>query len=594
MGTSARPAQPRASEAAPASFGLAPGAGEASFHALADSIDQMIWSTRPDGYHDYYNRRWYDYTGVEEGTTDGEAWNAMFHPEDRERAWTVWRHSLATGESYHIEYRLRHRSGEYRWVLGRAQPVRDASGAVVRWYGTCTDIHELKLAQDAARHAQERYRLAFRATKDAIWDCDLATDELDWNEALQTAYGYDPDTIRVTGAWWLDHIHPDDQARVDASARAAIAGTGSDWTEEYRFRRADGSYAEVLDRATVIRDGHGRAVRMIGAMLDLTERKQTEKQLRESEARQRAITEATPECIKIVAAGGRLVHMNPAGLGMIEAPDLDAVLGADTFSLIAPEDRDEWRRRHARVIAGESLSWEYDVVGLHGTRRRMETHAVPLTLPDGSVAQLGVTRDVSERKRAEEHQRLLINELNHRVKNTLAIVQGIAQQSFKGDNAAPAARQAFEGRLAALSAAHNVLTDRSWAPVSIVQIVEDAVEPYRGHAGGFDISGPPVTIPPKAAVSLALTVHELSTNAVKYGALSSPTGRVSVRWSAEEGRLRLVWRESGGPKVVPPARRGFGTRMIERGLAAELDGTAAIEFREDGVVCTVEAPLPEA
>ena len=594
MGTSARPAQPRASEAAPASFGLVPGAGEASFHALADSIDQMIWSTRPDGYHDYYNRRWYDYTGVEEGSTDGEAWNAMFHPADRERAWTVWRHSLATGESYHIEYRLRHRSGEYRWVLGRAQPVRNASGAIARWYGTCTDIHELKLAQDAARRAQERYRLAFRATKDAIWDCDLTTDELDWNEALQTAYGYDPDTVRVTAAWWLDHIHPDDQARVDASARAAIAGSGSDWTEEYRFRRADGSYAEVLDRAALIRDEQGRAMRMIGAMLDLTDRKLAEKQLRESEARQRAITEATPECIKIVAADGRLVHMNPAGLRMIDAPDLDSVVGADVFALVAPEDRDEWRRLHARVIAGESLSWEFDVVGLHGNRRRMETHAVPLGLPDGSVAQLGVTRDVSERKRAEEHQRLLINELNHRVKNTLAIVQGIAQQSFKGDSAAPAARRAFEGRLAALSAAHNVLTDRSWAPVSIVQIVEDAVAPYRGHAGGFEIDGPPVTIPPKAAVSLALTVHELSTNAVKYGALSSSSGRVSVRWSAEDGRLRLVWRESGGPAVQAPARRGFGTRMIERGLAAELDGTATIEFREDGVVCTVEAPLPAA
>jgi two-component sensor histidine kinase len=179
------------------------------------------------------------------------------------------------------------------------------------------------------------------------------------------------------------------------------------------------------------------------------------------------------------------------------------------------------------------------------------------------------------------------------VKNTLAIVQGIAQQSFKGDNVAPEARRAFEGRLAALSAAHNVLTDRSWAPVSIAQIVEDAVAPYRGHAGGFDIDGPSVPIPPKAAVSLALTVHELTTNAVKYGALSAPAGRVSIGWSVEHGRLRFTWRESGGPPVSAPAKRGFGTRMIERGLAAELDGTATIEFAEGGVVCTVDAPLPD-
>lgn len=453
--------------AAGPSFGLAPGAGEDSFQALADSIDQMIWSTRPDGHHDYYNRRWYEFTGVPEGSTDGERWNAMFHPDDRERAWAVWRHSLATGDPYHIEYRLRHSSGDYRWVLGRARPVRDASGAIRRWYGSCTDVHELRLAQDKARRAEERYRLAFRATKDAIWDCDLLTDELDWNEALQTAYGYDPETVRVTAAWWLDHIHPDDRARVDATARGAIAGDAADWTEEYRFRRADLSYAEVLDRAAIIRGESGQAVRMIGAMLDL-----------------------------------------------------------------------------------------------------------------------------SDRKHAERHQRLLLNELNHRVKNILAIVQSIAQQSFKGDNAVPAARQAFDGRLAALSAAHNVLTDRSWAPVSILQIVEDAAAPYRGHAGGFRIDGPPVAIPAKAAVSLALIVHELITNAVKYGALSSPSGCVSISWTVLEERLSFVWRESGGPPVRMPSKRGFGTRMIERGLASELDGTAAIEFHEAGVVCTVEAPIP--
>jgi PAS domain S-box-containing protein len=112
--------------------------------ALIDSLPQMVWSTLPDGYHDYYNAQWYAFTGVPEGTTDGEGWNDMFHPDDQDRAWTRWRHSLATGEPYEIEYRLRHRSGDYRWVLGRALPVRDDAGTVVRWIGTCTDIHAQK------------------------------------------------------------------------------------------------------------------------------------------------------------------------------------------------------------------------------------------------------------------------------------------------------------------------------------------------------------------------------------------------------------------------------------------------------------------
>ncbi|WP_420470923.1 sensor histidine kinase [Brevundimonas sp. FT23042] len=117
---------------------------EARFRAIADSMPQMVWSTLPDGFHDYYNARWYEFTGVPEGSTDGEAWNDMFHPEDQDRAWARWRHSLETGDPYEIEYRLRHRSGVYRWTLGRAMPIRNEDGEIVRWFGTCTDIDDLK------------------------------------------------------------------------------------------------------------------------------------------------------------------------------------------------------------------------------------------------------------------------------------------------------------------------------------------------------------------------------------------------------------------------------------------------------------------
>ncbi|WP_052730161.1 hybrid sensor histidine kinase/response regulator [Sphingomonas sp. SRS2] len=130
-------------------------ASEAKFQAIADSIDHMVWSTLPDGYHDYYNQRWYDFTGVPPGSTDGEAWTAMFHPDDQPRAWTRWLHSLETGEPYHIEYRLKHRSGAYRWVLGRAQPMRDGDGAIVRWFGTCTDIQEIVEARDVLAQSRE-------------------------------------------------------------------------------------------------------------------------------------------------------------------------------------------------------------------------------------------------------------------------------------------------------------------------------------------------------------------------------------------------------------------------------------------------------
>jgi PAS domain S-box-containing protein len=123
-------------------------ASEGKFRGIANSIDQMVWSTRPDGFHDYYNDRWYEYTGVPHGSTDGEAWNDMFHPEDQDRAWGQWRHSLATGDLYRIEYRLRHNDGQYRWVLGSAQPVRDETGTITRWFGTCTDIQDIVDARE--------------------------------------------------------------------------------------------------------------------------------------------------------------------------------------------------------------------------------------------------------------------------------------------------------------------------------------------------------------------------------------------------------------------------------------------------------------
>lgn len=145
---------------------------EERFRAITNSIDQMIWSTTPDGYHDYYNQRWYDFTGVPSGSTDGEGWAGMFHPEDQDRAWSVWRHSLETGEPYHIEYRLRHRSGKYRWVLGRAQPVHNEDGAITRWFGSCTDIQEIVDAREVLARSREELEMEVRERTDRLMEAE--------------------------------------------------------------------------------------------------------------------------------------------------------------------------------------------------------------------------------------------------------------------------------------------------------------------------------------------------------------------------------------------------------------------------------------
>ncbi|MBU1376412.1 MAG: PAS domain S-box protein [Alphaproteobacteria bacterium] len=247
----------------------------------------------------------------------------------------------------------------------------------------------------------------------------------------------------------------------------------------------------------------------------------------------------------------------------------------------------------AAVAAGqETLAFHFGIRRQDGAVRWVEGAARFLYAPDGNANRMvGTNMDITERKLAEQHQRLLINELNHRVKNTLAIVQAMAWQSFRPSGMAKSAVEAFEGRLSALSAAHDVLTRQSWEAASIGSIVAGAVAPHHADDGRLTAEGPAIDLDPKTAVALGLAMHELATNAVKYGALSGPTGQVEVRWTVDGGRLRLTWRESGGPPVAPPSQRGFGARLLEQGLAEELRGSVRLEFRPEGVLCTVEASL---
>jgi two-component sensor histidine kinase len=207
----------------------------------------------------------------------------------------------------------------------------------------------------------------------------------------------------------------------------------------------------------------------------------------------------------------------------------------------------------------------------------------------------GCNIDITESKVAEERRDLLINELNHRVKNTLATVQSIASQTLRNACTMEEARSALEARLLAMSRAHDVLTRENWESADLKDIVREAMAPYRHERERrLHVQGPSVRVAPRMALAIAMALQELATNAVKYGALSNETGSVSIRWQVtgeDAPRLHLVWSEEGGPPVPAPRRRGFGTRLIERSLTSDLNGQAAIRFTREGVVCTVDASL---
>lgn len=230
---------------------------------------------------------------------------------------------------------------------------------------------------------------------------------------------------------------------------------------------------------------------------------------------------------------------------------------------------------------------------LRGRRRQYEARA---RLEDLHQGEERLTSALDKEKRAAEHQRLLIDELNHRVKNTLATVQSISAQTLRTADTKEDARDALERRLLALSRAHDVLTRESWDGADLVEVIEKALEPYQiSGENRLRITGPHVRVTPRMSLALAMAMHELATNAVKYGALANKTGTIDVSWNVTNGtappRLALRWTETGGPPVVPPRRRGFGSRLIERSLANDLDGQVEIAFAPTGVVCTVDAPV---
>jgi PAS domain S-box-containing protein len=205
------------------------------------------------------------------------------------------------------------------------------------------------------------------------------------------------------------------------------------------------------------------------------------------------------------------------------------------------------------------------------------------------VAIAGASRDLTQSREAEELQGLMVNELNHRVKNSLATVQSIASQTLRRATDLRSAREALEARIGSLARAHDLLTDRSWSGADFRCVVARALEPFA--ATRLKMTGPSLDVPPKHALALSMALHELATNAAKYGALSNASGRVEVSWTADAGSLRLEWRETGGPAVTPPTRRGFGTRLLQDGLIREFAGQTRLDYASAGVCCEIEIGL---
>ncbi|WP_243370570.1 HWE histidine kinase domain-containing protein [Microvirga solisilvae] len=492
----------------------------------------------------------------------------------------------------------------------------------------------LKILQEG----EERLQIAQDVAGLGIWDWDHSTGEISWSLQMYRLTGLSPDENEANPfKAWVGILHPDDRERMEWQVKQ-LPRTLEPLTTEYRIIKSDGSIRWLQMRGQSLAGKMGKPLRTVIVNLDITPSK-------ENEVRERFLLNLSdqirdlirPDDILMTVSENLGKHLGVTRLGYGEidhdtmmlttlvdwrVEGMPYMVGRHPLTPFGSFVCDEMRAGRILVIddalADPRLVGSTDVfialqnIGtivvslvkegrlraalyVHNTNRRRWTDS-----------EIELCRDVAERTwaaveraRSDARQRLLINELNHRVKNTLATVQSVAAHSFKLGEP-NAARAAFEARLFALSKTHDVLTRENWEGANLRDIVQEALAPYtRDNAERVKVVGQPLQLPPRVALPLAMAFHELSTNAAKYGGFSSEAGEVLIEWTllrVEEGpRLVIKWTETGGPLLTErPSHKGFGSRLIERGLTRELNGTVDIDYRPTGLVCTLSFPLPES
>ncbi|HZV85661.1 MAG TPA: HWE histidine kinase domain-containing protein [Brevundimonas sp.] len=309
----------------------------------------------------------------------------------------------------------------------------------------------------------------------------------------------------------------------------------------------------------------------------------------------RTVLAASNDCIKVLSLEGDLAFMSEGGQRVMEVSDFNKLRGCPWPSFWEGESNASASQAVAEARAGRNSRFQGPANTAIGTPKWWDVQVTPIPGPDGQpVRLLSVSRDITELKQAEEQQRLLALELNHRIKNVLAMVQAIATQTFRATSDPVEARAAFLDRLAALGSAQDLLTQTTLTGARMADIVADAFRPH-GREGQVTMAGPDVDLAPRCALALSLALHELTTNAIKYGALSVDGGRVAVNWTVtpgpDETAFVLSWTESGGPPVSPPTRTGFGSGMIQRALSGYVGGSTTLTYDPAGVVFTLTTTL---
>jgi PAS domain S-box-containing protein len=457
------------------------------------------------------------------------------------------------------------------------------------------DISERKNVDNVLRESEAKLFSLIKALPVAVFTTDANGRVTFFNPAAADLWGRTPELgVEVgCGSWKLlreDGIPLQRQQSpmvVALRENRAIRGVET-WTE-----RPNGMRVPSLAYPTPLHDESGVLVGGVNVLLDITERKRSE----EVRRKLAAIVESSEDAIMSMDLDGMLTSWNPGAVRLFGYSVEDVI--NKFFGMLVPTEQHDGRPGFLDRFeeGGDTEHSETEWQRQDKSNVWISWIISPLRSDTGKLLGAAcIARDITERKRAEDHREILVRELNHRVKNTLAIVTAIASQTHVNSTSPATFRQSFESRLLALARAHDLLIHGNWSGSDLESVVRTTIDPHIGQVNRFRIEGPLIALNPASALTFSLAVHELCTNAVKYGALSKPDGHVAISWRSTdngEGRhLQLRWVEEGGPLVGVPTRKGFGSSLIEKALARELAGVVQLLYEPSGVVCTIDAPMP--
>lgn len=438
------------------------------------------------------------------------------------------------------------------------------------------------------------------STEFAIITTDLTGRITSWNVGARNMFGWDEDEALGRNISMI--FYPSERASGQPEEEMSLAlGQGSAEDERWHLRK-DGSRFWASGRMMPLSDENGTVlVGYLKIVRDLTDAHIAAQE----QARMRHQLERNERRLRLALEAGRMAIWEYIGAtDTIKAtPELKKLLGfspdaevttEDIRARYAPGEKERlWNVFQENIYRGDETveaeircEWDDEVRWFQLRGDVIHSEGAPPSI-------FGVAFDITERKRREETLQLLAAELDHRIKNTMAMVQSVARQTLRNAVSVAMAAEALDSRLCAMSQAHDLLTQERWVGADLRELAKQTAAVHGGRQIRLD--GGPVRLPPRLALSIALALHELATNAVKYGALSSEGGQVYLGWSVEPAAdasgLTIRWEETGGPVVEAPTRRGFGTRLIEGNLAAEPGGEVRLDFRPEGVVCTMQVQL---